>query len=266
MTPSLPVALSIAGSDPSGGAGIQADLKTFSAHGVYGMAVVTALTAQNTHTVSGVHAVDPAFVTAQLTTLLDDILPRAIKVGMLANATIVCSVARAIAQLRVPIVLDPVMVSTSGSALLSSDAEHALITRLLPHATLVTPNLPEAERLLGDTAPATWAARSGVALLLKDGHNMGTTVRDRLFLPDGTLHIFESPRIDSRNTHGTGCTLSSAIAAGLALGHPLPEAVEHAHHWLATVIQQSATHTLGGGHGPLLHGPALRARLPRGNG
>lgn len=256
-----PVALSIAGSDPSGGAGIQADLKSFSARGVYGTAVITALTAQNTRRVTGVVGVEPAFIREQLRTLFDDIRPDAIKIGMVGTAGIAAAVADGLEGYTGPVVVDPVMVATSGSVLLEPAAEATLTRRLVPRATLVTPNIPEAARLLGAESPASWTARTGVALLLKDGHNTDASVSDRLVMPDGTVHRFTHPRVDSRNTHGTGCSLSSAIAAELAAGATLPEAVATAIDWLAMVIAASATHTLGHGHGPLLHGARVRARL-----
>ena len=261
MSVSPPVALSIAGSDPSGGAGIQADLKTFAARGVYGMAVITALTAQNTRAVTGVVGVDGDFIRQQIRTVFDDILPHAIKVGMVGTAGIASAVADGLDAFDGPIVVDPVMVATSGAVLLAPDAEATLRERLVPRATLLTPNIPEARRLLGAEAPEAWAARTGVALLLKDGHNDASVVSDRLVMPDGTEHWFRHPRIATRNTHGTGCSLSSAIAAELAGGVTLPQAVASAVEWLATVIADSAPHTLGGGHGPLLHGGAVRARV-----
>lgn len=265
----VPAALSVAGSDPSGGAGIQADLKTFAAHGVYGMAVLTALTAQNTREVRGIRAVEPDFVRLQLQAVIDDIPPDAVKVGMVATAGIAGAVADGLSRLPTrrgrarpcPVVVDPVMVSTSGAALLDPAAEAALLDRLVPLATLVTPNLPEAERLLRGESATRWTARTGVALLLKDGHGTAAEVRDRLVLPDGSQHIFTHPRVESDNTHGTGCTLSSAIAAHLARGLGLPAAVERSIAWLAEVIAASAGHGLGGGSGPLLHGAPVRARL-----
>jgi hydroxymethylpyrimidine/phosphomethylpyrimidine kinase len=256
-----PTALSIAGSDPSGGAGIQADLKTFQARGVYGMAVITALTAQNTRAVAGVSAVDGRFIALQMQTLLDDIVPDAVKVGMLGTADIARSVARSLAAFDGPVVVDPVMVSTSGAALLAPDAEAVVKAEVVPCATLLTPNIPEAQRLLGSTSPEAYADHTGVALLLKDGHNTEAVVRDRLVLPGGPIVEFEHPRVASRNTHGTGCTLSSAIAAELATGLELRDAVGSALDWLATVIAESAPHDLGSGHGPLLHGAGVRARI-----
>lgn len=248
------VVLSIAGSDPSGGAGIQADLKTFAAHEVYGCAALTALTAQNTTGVGGVVPCAPGFVTEQVRMVLADLPVAAIKLGMMANAGIVRAVAEALEGFEGPVVLDPVMVSTSGHRLLAPEAEAALVRRLVPLATIVTPNIPEQAILLGDQSPEAWvAARPGVALLLKDGHNTQDIVRDRL-LGAGLDRVFAHPRIDTRNTHGTGCTLSSAIAARLGRGDGLEVAVAGAVDWLAQLIQRSADHDLGSGAGPLLHG------------
>jgi len=256
-----PSVLSIAGSDPSGGAGIQADLKTFAAHGVYGMAVITALTAQNTRAVAGVAAVDPDFVRLQLRTVLSDIRPDAVKIGMVGSAGIADAVADGLDGYDGPVVLDPVMVATSGAPLLEPSAEAALQERLVPRASLVTPNLPEAARLFGAHPPAVWARSNGIAVLLKDGHGADHTVTDRLFLPGGAAHSFAHPRVHTSNTHGTGCTLSSAIAARLAQGRSVADAVGEAVDWLAGVIAGSAHHRLGAGHGPLLHGALLRSRF-----
>ncbi len=248
-----PTALSVAGSDPSGGAGVQADLKTFAAHGVYGMAALTALTAQNTRGVVGVHGVPPGFVAAQIAAVLADIRPDAVKIGMLGAAPVVAAVADALADYDGPVVLDPVLVATSGARLLEPAAERALLDRLAPRAALLTPNLPEAAALLGEEAPDAFARRTGVAVLLKDGHGDGEVVRDRLFLPDGRGRAWALPRVATRNTHGTGCTLSSAIAANLACGAGIEAAVDAAVSWLAGRVAASADHDLGGGHGPLLH-------------
>ncbi|MEC7946564.1 MAG: bifunctional hydroxymethylpyrimidine kinase/phosphomethylpyrimidine kinase [Myxococcota bacterium] len=255
---STPV-LSIAGSDPSGGAGVQADLKTFAAHQTYGMAVITALTAQSTVGVTGVHAVPPSFVAEQIGTLLADIPPRAIKIGMLGQADVARAVGSALETCRSPIVLDPVMVSTSGHRLLDAAAEAEVCGPLARRAELVTPNRPEAAVLLDGLSPQAWVDRSGTALLLKGGHDTAAVVEDVLFVAGRSPRIWRHPRIRSRNTHGTGCTLSSAIAARLALGHPLEEAVGGAIPWLAGLIEASAAHGLGGGHGPLLH---ARGRPP----
>ncbi len=250
----IPTALSIAGSDPGGGAGIQADLKTFLDHGVYGMAAITALTAQNTREVRAVHVVPPDMVSAQIATIRDDLPIGAVKIGMLANAEIADAVADALAGLEVPVVLDPVLVAKSGAHLLDPAAEATLRARVVPLATLVTPNLPEAEVLLLGEDPGAWARRTGKALLLKDGHGEGPEVADRLFLPDGRVRTWRHPRQETRNNHGTGCTLSSAIAARLARGEGLEQAVEGGLMYVTGLLRLSADHTLGSGHGPLLHG------------
>ena len=249
-----PVALSVAGSDPSGGAGVQADLKTFLCHGVYGMAALTALTAQDTRGVYGVQHVDPSFVGAQITAALDDIPAGAVKIGMIATAPIAEAVAAALAGRGLPVVLDPVMISTSGHRLIDAAAEAALLGALLPLACLLTPNLPEAAALLGDAAPQAFVDRRGVALLLKDGHGHEDTVQDVLYLPGSAPQRHSHPRVRTANTHGTGCTLSAAVAARLARGEALPEAVGGAIAWLSALIQGGTEAGLGRGHGPLLHG------------
>jgi len=269
-----PRLLAIAGSDSSGGAGIQADLKTFAAHGAYGLTVVTAVTAQSTREVRAVSAVDPELVAAQLSLVLEDIGADAIKIGMLANAGIVGVVARELAAwrrrfARVPVVLDPVMVAKSGAPLLAAAAVEALAADLLPLATVVTPNLPELARLVaavggGEPDLATEEGRKragralvrrvGVAVLAKGGHapgRAGEDVVDLLLLPDGEEHRFAHPRLASRSTHGTGCTLSSAIAARLESGVTLPEAVAGAIDYLAGAI--AAAYPIGSGHGPVDH-------------
>ncbi|HET9767605.1 MAG TPA: bifunctional hydroxymethylpyrimidine kinase/phosphomethylpyrimidine kinase, partial [Thermoanaerobaculia bacterium] len=228
-----PRLLTIAGSDSGGGAGIQADLKTFAAHGAYGMSVVTAVTAQNTLGVTAVEVLPVAIVRAQLDVVLGDLGVDAIKVGMLASAAIVEAVADGLAAVRdVPIVLDPVMVAKGGASLLADDAVEAVRERLLPLATLVTPNLPEAERLTGARvasdaeriAACAALAAAGCAVLLKGGHGDGDEIVDLLW-HEGELHRFTHPRQNTQATHGTGCTLSSAIAARLARGEPLQVAV-----------------------------------------
>lgn len=253
----LPV-LSIAGSDPSGGAGIQADLKAFLDHGAYGMAVLTALTAQNTTGVSAIHAVPLDFVAEQIRMVRADIPPLAIKIGMLGTAGLVRTVARALADYEGPIVLDPVMVATSGARLLQPEAERALLEVLVPRATVLTPNLPEARVLFGEESAEAWAERNGIAVLLKDGHGEGEVVNDRLILPGGAVRVFGHARVHSRNTHGTGCTLSSALAARLARGEALAEAAEGAIAYVAALVAASAGHRLGAGKGPLLHGAVGR--------
>ena len=247
-------ALSVAGSDPGGGAGIQADLKTFLDHGVYGMAAITALTAQNTVEVRAVHVVPPAMVAAQIRAVRDDLPVHAVKIGMLADASVIDAVAAALAGIAAPVVLDPVLVAKSGDRLLLPEAEAALLERLLPLATLLTPNLPEAAVLLGGEAPEAWARRTSKALLLKDGHGEGWEVADRLYLPDGRVRTWRHPRQETRNSHGTGCTLSSAVAARLARGESLEQAVEGGLSYVTGLLRISADHGLGAGHGPLLHG------------
>ena len=237
---SLPVVLSIAGSDCSGGAGIQADLKTFAAHRVYGAAVITALTAQNTLGVSGVHVPPPAFVRQQIDAVCDDLDVAAVKTGMLVDAPIIEAVVaglqRALSRRRFPIVVDPVLISKSGHQLLADDAIETLRTRLLPLATIVTPNLPEASRLVGfDVVDDDSAVRAGrfliaagaKAALIKGGHGTSTTVTDLLVTADAVVPI-TTMRIDTPHTHGTGCPLSAAIACGLAKGRSLEDAVRDA--------------------------------------
>jgi hydroxymethylpyrimidine/phosphomethylpyrimidine kinase len=248
-------ALSIAGSDPSGGAGIQADLKTFVDHKVFGMAVITALTAQNSHGITGVHPVPPEFVGLQVQTLLSDMPVNAIKLGMLANAGIISAVAVALKEFQGPIVLDPVMVSTSGHALIAPNAVQTLVSDLLPLATLLTPNLPEAKLLLDGAEPQAFVEQFGVALLLKDGHGEDQVVRDVLYQPGLPQEVFMHPRIKTQNTHGTGCTLSSALAARLAKGQSLSAACEGGIAYIAELVATSATHSMGTGkNGALLHG------------
>jgi hydroxymethylpyrimidine/phosphomethylpyrimidine kinase len=257
-----PRLLTIAGSDSGGGAGIQADLKTFAAHGGFGMSVVTAITAQNTVAVTAVHPVPPAVVAAQLRAVIDDLGVDAVKVGMLGGAAITSVVAEALAALgATPIVVDPVMVAKSGAVLLADEAVAALVASLLPLATVVTPNLPEAERLAGgpirDDVEAVEAARriarAGCAVLLKGGHREGAEVVDLLVSGDA-VHRFAHPRQETRATHGTGCTLSAAIAARLARGEPLPRAVEGAISYLQAAIASAPG--FGAGHGPVDHFPA----------
>ena len=260
---SLPVVLSIAGSDCSGGAGIQADLKTFAAHRVYGAAVITALTAQNTLGVSGVHVPPPAFVRQQIDAVCDDLDVAAVKTGMLVDAPIIEAVVaglqRALSRRRFPIVVDPVLISKSGHQLLADDAIETLRTRLLPLATIVTPNLPEASRLVGfDVIDDDSAVRAGrfliaagaKAALIKGGHGTSTTVTDLLVTADAVVPI-TTMRIDTPHTHGTGCTLSAAIACGLAKGRSLEDAVRDAVAYVHKAILFAPG--LGHGHGPLHH-------------
>ena len=256
-----PIALTIAGSDSGGGAGIQADLKTFSALGCYGASVVTALTAQNTRTVSMVEPASPAMIAAQMRAVLDDLDVRAIKLGMLGAADAIATVARGLDGCGLPVVLDSVMIAKSGDRLLPPDAIDAL-RALLPCATLLTPNLPEAACLL-DCAQATSTAQmaeQGAALralgaqavLMKGGHGDGVICTDLLVTAQGATS-FSARRLATRNTHGTGCTLSAAIAAGLAQGLPLVQAVGVAHRYLQRAIAAADDLHVGSGHGPVHH-------------
>lgn len=266
---SHPIALTIAGSDSGGGAGIQADLKAFSALGVYGASVITAITAQNTRTVAAVESVSPAMIGAQMDAVFGDLDIRAIKIGMVGGAEAIAIVADRLAALLadnpVPVVLDPVMVAKSGDPLLPADAVASLRDRLLPLATVLTPNLPEAGRLLGLSAADTpeEVARQGRALLalgpahvlMKGGHAAGETCTDLLLGPDPLT--LSAPRQQTRNTHGTGCSMSSAIAAGLAQGLSVPQAVGRAHQWLQGAIAGADRLSVGLGHGPVHHFHAL---------
>lgn len=259
----IPNVLSIAGSDPSGGAGIQADLKTFAAFGCYGMAAITALTAQNTVGVSAVHVPPADFLAAQIDSIFDDVRVDGVKIGMLGTGEIVSVVAARLAHYGARnIVLDPVLVATSGDSLGAPDVVEALLTQLLPLAAVVTPNISEAARLLGREvalepddmarAGAELVARGARAALVKGGHGEGAAAIDVLVTPQGATH-FSAPRIATRNTHGTGCTLSSAIAAGLSRGALLPEAVEAAKSWLTGALRAADDLSVGHGHGPVHH-------------
>lgn len=259
--------LIVAGSDSGGGAGIQADIKAVTCLGGFAMTAVTALTAQNTHGVSGIHEVPPAFVRAQMEAVLGDLGADCIKTGMLASAAIVEAVAEALDELApgVPVVVDPVMVAKGGAALLENSAAGALKSLLLPRARLLTPNIPEAETLLGRSiggvAEMEAAARDLLALgpqavLLKGGHLEGDELVDVL-ADSEEVSRWSGPRIHTRSTHGTGCTLASAIAAGLAAGLALRPAVERARTYLRRAIETAPG--LGGGHGPLNHGHPLGA-------
>jgi len=253
-------ALTIAGSDSGGGAGIQADLKTFAALGVYGTSAITAVTAQNTMGVTAAAALEADFVTAQIEAVAGDIAIHATKIGMLANAAIVEAVVAAIEDLELPlVVLDPVMIAKSGDRLLDEDGMLALRSELLPLARVVTPNLPEAEALSGrriaSVADAREAARmihamGARAVIVKGGHSRAQEIVD-LLLEDDLVYEFRTPRIDTQNTHGTGCTFASAVAAHLALGRTLPEAAERAQRYVAGAIAHALP--IGHGHGPLDH-------------
>jgi hydroxymethylpyrimidine/phosphomethylpyrimidine kinase len=260
----IPIALTIAGSDSSGGAGIQADLKTFSALGVYGASVLTGLTAQNTRGVSAIHAVPGAFISAQLDAVFDDLDIKAIKIGMVGSLEAVNAVAGALAEVRnIPVILDPVMVATSGDVLLESGAEQALRERLIPLAKLITPNLYEAARLLGDPGIAVneeqmrdqadrLLALGTQAVLIKGGHGKGAEAVDILATRDGQSRL-AAPRIATSNTHGTGCTLSSAIAAGLAKGVLLEDACTQAKAYLTGALSAADALDVGQGAGPVHH-------------
>lgn len=260
QSPHPPIALTIAGSDSGGGAGIQADLKTFHRFGVFGTSAVTAITVQNTLGVTGIHLVPLDVVLGQLAALAGDLPPRSVKTGMLGTAALVEGVAGALAHHNFPqVVVDPVMVATSGDRLLEEEAEEAIRLRLLPLAALVTPNLHEARILTGlpveDEAGMEAAARRLVemgasAALVKGGHMSGDEAVDLLY--DGVaVHRWSHPRLESRNTHGTGCTLSAAVAAGLAHGLPLRDAVERAVGFVAAAIRTAPD--LGRGNGPVNH-------------
>lgn len=260
---SPPIALTIAGSDSGGGAGIQADLKTFSALGVFGASVITALTAQNTREVRAIHGVPPPFIRAQLETVLDDLEVDAVKIGMLATPGIIETVAAVLRErVRVPVVVDPVMVAKSGDRLLQAEAVAALRESLLPLARLITPNLPEAADLLGCREPADEEAMASMldplmalgpdAVLLKGGHLAGDHSVD-LLRHAGETRRFSTPRVSTRNTHGTGCTLSSAVTAQLALGRDLPAAVKAAKEYVSAAIRAADGLTVGQGHGPVHH-------------
>jgi hydroxymethylpyrimidine/phosphomethylpyrimidine kinase len=254
----IPTALSIAGSDPSGGAGIQADLKTFHQHKIYGMAVITLLTAQNTQGVQAVYVMKPAQVIRQLEAVLVDIVPQAAKTGALGDEKVLRAVARAARKFRFPLVVDPVMVSKHGAPLLKRKAVHVFIKELIPSATLVTPNLCEAQVLSGikvqDLESMEKAARiiagfGPQAVLVKGGHLEGEAID--LFYQDGRVHLFRAPRIRTRHTHGTGCTYSAAITAELAKGKSLLAAVSSAKRFITRAIRTSPG--LGHGMGPVNH-------------
>ena len=258
-----PVALTIAGSDSSGGAGIQADLKTFAALGVYGASVITALTAQNTSGVTGIHLVPADFVTAQIDAVFSDLDVKAVKIGMVAQLAIVDAIVAGLTRWSPKhIVLDPVMVATSGDRLLATDAVEALRTKLLPRASLITPNLPEAAALLDEPVALSEVAIESQgkrllalgcpAVLIKGGHGQGTESIDYLVSGNGIVAL-AAPRIPTKNTHGTGCSLSSAIAAGLAKGEDIETAVRKAKVWVSAAIAAADRLGIGHGNGPIHH-------------
>lgn len=257
-----PRVLSIAGSDSGGGAGIQADLKTFEALGCFGMTAITAITAQNTRGVRSIQALPPQLLAEQIDAVVEDLGVDAVKIGMLHDPAVVRVVAQAIDRHRLAcVVLDPVMVATSGDRLIADDTQAVLVSELFPRATLITPNLDEAGWLIGqpiESAQALEAAARRLqamgarAVLLKGGHLAGPVLTD-LLLDGDTVVRWAGPRIESDNTHGTGCTLSSAIACGLARGRSLPDAVAMARDYVRGALAASAGWRLGGGHGPLHH-------------
>ena len=256
--------LTIAGSDSGGGAGIQADLKTFSALGCFGMSAITALTAQNTCGVRAIHGVPPGMLTDQIDAVVEDIGVDAVKIGMLHSPEIVLSVASAIDRHALPhVVLDPVMVATSGAVLIDSPAIAALVHQLFGRAVVITPNLDEASLLVGRTltneqdmqvAAHELLAKGARAVLLKGGHLAGDVVSDLLQVAGAAPYWMRGPRIVTANTHGTGCTLSSAIAANLALGYSLVDAVEAARAFVRSALAAGANVKTGQGSGPLNHG------------
>lgn len=262
----LPRLLIIAGSDSGGCAGIQGDIKTASAQGVFATTAITAITAQNTLGVQSVQMMPPDLVQAQIASVLDDIGADAVKIGMLGSAANVLAVTQALRGYAGPVVLDPVMIATSGDSLLDGDAVAAMRIHLMPRATLITPNLPEAARLLGRPVALTndEAAAQGHmmltlgtrAVLVKGGHSEGDICTDWLITPAGAMS-FSAPRIATSNTHGTGCAIATAIAARLAWGEDLQQAVRHAHHWLHGAILHADDLGIGRGNGPVHHFHAL---------
>ena len=258
------IALTIAGSDSGGGAGIQADLKTFSACGVYGASVLPALTAQNTQGVTAIHDVPVDFIRAQMDAVFDDLAVNAVKIGMLSQVPIIEAVADGLNHHKPSaIVLDPVMVAESGDPLLAQEAEGSLVKHLFPIADVITPNHHEATRLLGCEMAETrdamedqarrLLAMGAKAVLLKGGHSKGADAEDCLVSGEGEAVWYSAPFINTKNTHGTGCSLSSAIASHLALGQDLPEAVRRAKAWLSQAIAHADSLQIGSGAGPVHH-------------
>jgi hydroxymethylpyrimidine/phosphomethylpyrimidine kinase len=259
----IPIALTIAGSDSSGGAGIQADLKTFAAFGVYGASVITALTAQNTKGVTGIHQVPADFVTAQIDAVFDDLDVKVVKIGMVSQRAVIEAIEAGLQRWSPKhIVLDPVMIATSGDRLLAPDAIEALRLKLIPRAVLITPNLPEAAALLDEQIASGESqiegqgkrllAMGASAVLIKGGHGEGAESIDYLIREAGVVAL-AAPRIATKNTHGTGCSLSSAIAAGLAKGDDLETAVRNAKAWVTAAIAAADRLSVGRGHGPIHH-------------
>lgn len=255
-----PIALTIAGSDSGGGAGIQADIKSISANGAYAASVITAVTAQNTHRVSAVHPIPVEVVAQQIDAVLNDLDVDAIKIGMLFSPELVETVANSLANFSGKVILDPVMVAKSGDKLLENSAIDALIQLLIPRVDLLTPNLPEAAILLGrsditdQTEQAKALAQLGANnILLKGGHANGAQCTDTLLINEGKIIELSAARIDTKNTHGTGCTYSAAISAWLARGLSMTQAVQRAHQYLHQAIVYSDQLNIGSGHGPVYH-------------
>lgn len=260
----IPIALTIAGSDSGGGAGIQADLKTFAACGAYGASVITALTAQNTKGVTGIHDVPADFVAAQIDAVFGDLDVAAVKIGMVSRQDIISAIVSGLKRWSAKhVVVDPVMIATSGDRLLSSDAINQVRTVLIPAAEIITPNLPEAAALLDapiaktdseiDAQGARLLALGAPAVLIKGGHGEGPTSVDHLFRTGAPVLRLAAPRIATKNTHGTGCSLSSAIAAGLAKKQPLEQAVREAKAYVSAAIAAADRLNVGRGHGPIHH-------------
>ena len=265
-TPAPPRILSIAGSDSSGGAGIQADIKTIAMLGGYAMTAITAITAQNTCGVQGIEPVTPEMVARQIASCVDDIGVDAVKIGMLADAPVIAAVAGALGGVAAPIVVDPVMIATSGAVLVGPEAVAALRETLFTRATVLTPNLPELAHIAGRALPTHAAmvdasqelsAATGAAVLAKGGHATSERITDVLIVPGEAPLAFDHARIDTRHTHGTGCTLSSAIATLLGRGESLPDAVAQARRFVFAAIEAAPGY--GAGHGPLGH-QAVRGR------
>jgi len=267
----IPNILAIAGSDPSGGAGIQADIKAISANGGYAMAVITALTAQNTLGVSGVELIGPSMVKAQIKAVFDDIRVDAVKVGMIGSAAITKAVAEMLIDYKGWMVVDPVMVAKGGDRLLAPEAVSALRDNLLPRCSVLTPNLPEAADLLDcaeaktlsemETQAGELIRYGAKAVLLKGGHLIGDDCPDLLLTATGAMHWLSAPRIKTKNTHGTGCTLSSALATQLALTGDILQACKAAKNYVSQAIAAADGLSVGHGHGPIDHFSFLRSKI-----
>jgi hydroxymethylpyrimidine/phosphomethylpyrimidine kinase len=241
----MEIVLTIAGSDPSGGAGIQQDLKVITVHGCYGATVITAITSQNTLGVQSSMPVPPEVVASQLQSVISDLRLSAIKIGMIPNKAVAEVIVEALQAIAVPIIYDPVMISTSGYELMTPDTIAYIVDNLFPLCTLVTPNLPEAKRI------QTQLKHPQTAFLIKGGHADSTLMTDKLIMADGTVYEFSTEKIASKNLHGTGCTLSSAIASNMALGESLPKAISKAKDFITAAIRRSADIPIGHGNGPL---------------